>query len=172
MRAIFTICLALAAPITAQQNAAAVAARQWREAHERAILGELASFLSIPNLADDPASLRRNAEAAGAMLELRGVKVQMLQDAGSPPLVFGEIRTPGATRTLVFYAHYDGQALDPKEWTALPFQPKLPPDGPVDPEWRIYARSSSDDKASIVAMATALDGLRIGRVPLRRLVDL
>ena len=167
MRAIFTICLALAAPITAQQNAAAVAARQWREAHERAILGELASFLSIPNLADDPASLRRNAEAAGAMLELRGVKVQMLQDAGSPPLVFGEIRTPGATRTLVFYAHYDGQALDPKEWTALPFQPKLPPDGPVDPEWRIYARSSSDDKASIVAMATALDGLRIGRVPLR-----
>jgi acetylornithine deacetylase/succinyl-diaminopimelate desuccinylase-like protein len=167
MRAIIAVCLAFAPSIAAQQSPAARAARQWRETHERAILGELASFLSLPNLADDPGSLRRNAEAAGAMLEHRGVKVQMLEAAGSPPLVFGEIRTPGATRTLVFYAHYDGQALDPKEWTAPPFQPKLPPDGPIDPEWRIYARSSSDDKASIVAMAAALDGLRSAGVPLR-----
>jgi acetylornithine deacetylase/succinyl-diaminopimelate desuccinylase-like protein len=101
------------------------------------------------------------------MLEHRGVKIQMLQAAASPPLVFGEIRTPGAVRTLVFYAHYDGQAVDPKEWTVPPFQPTLPPDGRVDPEWRIYARSSSDDKASIVAMTAALDGLRSAGVPLR-----
>jgi acetylornithine deacetylase/succinyl-diaminopimelate desuccinylase-like protein len=167
MRAVIAICLAFLPPITAQQNAAARAARQWRETHERAILAELASFLSLPNLVDDPGNLRRNAEAAGAMLEHRAVKIQKLQAAGSPPLVFGEIRTPGATRTLVFYAHYDGQALDPKEWTAPPFQPTLPPDGPVDPEWRIYARSSSDDKASIIAMVAALDGLRNAHVPLR-----
>jgi acetylornithine deacetylase/succinyl-diaminopimelate desuccinylase-like protein len=91
----------------------------------------------------------------------------MLRTGGAPPLVFGEIHTPGATRTLVFYAHYDGQALDPKEWTAPPFQPALPPAGPVDPEWRIQARSSSDDKSSMVAMAVALDALRNARVPLR-----
>ena len=167
MRVLLAIWLAFVAPIAGQQNAAARAARQWRETHERAILGELISFLSIPNLADDAGNLHRNAEAVGAMLEHRGVKVQMLETAGSPPLVFGEIRTPGAIRTLVFYAHYDGQAVDPKDWTAPPFQPQLSPDGPVDPEWRIFARSSSDDKASIVAMATALDGLRSARVPLR-----
>jgi len=172
MRVIIAICLAFVPPITAQQNAEAMAARQWRETHERAILVELASFLSIPNLADDSGNLRRNAEAAGAMLEHRGVKVQLLQAAGSPPLVFGEIRTLGATRTLVFYAHYDGQALDPKEWAAPPFRPILPPDRPVDTEWRIYAGSSSDDQASIVAMATALDGLRTARVPLRSNVKL
>jgi acetylornithine deacetylase/succinyl-diaminopimelate desuccinylase-like protein len=167
MLVIIAICLAFVAPIAAQQSSAPRAARQWREAHEQSILGELASFLSIPNVADDLGSLRRNAEATRAMLEHRGVKIQMLQAAGSPPLVFGEIRTPGATRTLVFYAHYDGQALDPKEWSKPPFQPNLPPDGPIDPEWRIYARSSSDDKASIVAMATALDGVRSAGVPLR-----
>jgi acetylornithine deacetylase/succinyl-diaminopimelate desuccinylase-like protein len=167
MRTLVAIWLAFVAPIAGQQNAAARAARQWRETHERAIVGELVSFLSIPNLANDPGNLHRNAEAVGAMLEHRGVKVQMLETAGSPPLVFGEIRTPGATRTLVFYAHYDGQAVDPKEWTAPPFQPRLSPDGPVDPEWRIFARSSSDDKASIVAMAAALDGVRSAGVPLR-----
>src|SRR6516162_6981595 len=83
MRAILAICLAFVAPITAQQNPAARAARQWRETHERAILGELAGFLSIPNLADDQGNLRRSADAAGDMLESRGVKVQMLQAAGS-----------------------------------------------------------------------------------------
>src|SRR5215831_10765712 len=167
MRAIIAICLAFASPSTAQQNAAAMAARQWRETHEHAILVELASYLSIPNLADHPENLRRNADAAVAMLEHRGIKTRMLQTDGAPPLVFGEIRTPGATRTLVFYAHYDGQSLDPKEWTAPPFQPILPPDGPVDPDWRIQARSASDDKASIVALVSALDGLRNARVPLR-----
>ena len=28
----------------------------------------------------------------------------------------------------------------------------LPASGPIDPEWRVYARGSADDKAPIVAM--------------------
>ena len=30
----------------------------------------------------------------------------------------------------------------------------------IDPEWRLYARSSGDDKAPIIAMLAALDALR------------
>ena len=48
------------------------------------------------------------------MLEKRGVTPKLVSIPGSNPVVFGEIRTPGATRTLVFYAHYDGQPLDPE----------------------------------------------------------
>ena len=40
-------------------------------------------------------------------------------------MVYGEILTPGAKRTVVFYAHYDGQPLDPKEWKTPPWQPVL-----------------------------------------------
>jgi acetylornithine deacetylase/succinyl-diaminopimelate desuccinylase-like protein len=142
MRAIIAVCLAFVPPIAAQQNAAAMAARQWRETHERAILVELASFLSLPNLADGPENLRRKAEAAGAMLEHRGVKIEMLQAPGSAPLVFGEIRTSGAALTLVFYAHYDGQALDPKEWTAPPL--------PADTSARRTRRSGVADLRAVV----------------------
>jgi hypothetical protein len=78
MRATIAVCLAFVLRATAQQNAAAIAARQWRETHERAILVELARFLSIPNLADSPGNLRHNADAAVAMLEGRGIKTQML----------------------------------------------------------------------------------------------
>ena len=33
----------------------------------------------------------------------------------------------------------------------------------IDPEWRLYARSSSDDKAPIMAMLAALDALKAGQ---------
>jgi acetylornithine deacetylase/succinyl-diaminopimelate desuccinylase-like protein len=94
--------------------------------------------------------------------------------------VFGELNTPGATRTVVFYAHYDGQPVDPREWITPPFQPTLrqrphddgspgavlpfPASGRLDPESRVYARSVSDDKAPIVGMLAALDAMRAGGI--------
>src|SRR5207245_3736867 len=62
-------------------------------------------------------------------------------------------------RTVVFYAHYDGQPLDPKEWATPPWQP-------VIRDRRIYARSASDDKAPIIALVTALDALHASKIPL------
>jgi len=173
--------LALAAAALAQQNPAAAAARTWREAHERAIVAEFMELLAMPNLARDETAIRRNAAAVSAVLEKRGVKTRLLEVAGAPPVVFGELAAPGATRTLIFYAHYDGQPLDPKEWATPPWQPvlrnrpldrngdlvALPSSGKIDPEWRIYARSASDDKAPIVAIAAALDGLKAAGIALR-----
>ncbi|HTS29296.1 MAG TPA: M20/M25/M40 family metallo-hydrolase [Bryobacteraceae bacterium] len=172
--------LACAALSHAQSNPAAVAARHWRESHERAILAEFQDLLALPNLARDDAGIRRNAAAVSAIFEKRGVKTRLLEVPDAPPVVFGEIRTPGAARTVVFYAHYDGQPLDPKEWATPPWQPvlrnrpldqggdviPLPSSGPINPEWRIYARSASDDKAPLVAIAGALDALQASKTPL------
>jgi acetylornithine deacetylase/succinyl-diaminopimelate desuccinylase-like protein len=144
----------------AQQNPAAAAAHQWRVSHEQAILAEFMDLLAIPNLASDQPNIRRNAAAVSAILEKRGVKTRLLEVPSAPPVVFGEIDSPGAARTVIFYAHYDGQPLDPKEWATPPWQPVLR-DG------RIYARSASDDKAPIIAIATALDALKAAGIPLR-----
>jgi acetylornithine deacetylase/succinyl-diaminopimelate desuccinylase-like protein len=152
--------LLLAVVCFGQQNPAALAARNWRQEHEAAILSEFISLLSIPNLASDTDNIHRNAVAITALLEKRGVQTRLLDLSGAPPVVYGEIRTPGATRTIVFYAHYDGQPLDPKEWTTPPWQP-------VVRDQRLYARSSSDDKAPIIAIASALDALQAAHLPLR-----
>jgi acetylornithine deacetylase/succinyl-diaminopimelate desuccinylase-like protein len=159
--------------LAAQTNPAA-AARRWRQDHERAILGEFSELLAIPNIAADRPGIRRNAEFIRMLLEKRGVVARLVDYPDANPVVFGEIRTPGAARTIVLYAHYDGQPLDPKEWVTPPFEPvlrdrSLEKDGraipladahfPLDPESRIYARSASDDKAPIVAMVTALDAI-------------
>jgi acetylornithine deacetylase/succinyl-diaminopimelate desuccinylase-like protein len=165
----------LASVCAAQTNPAAQAARQWRQQHERAIVDEFVALLAVPNIASDRANIQRNAELIQKMMEKRGIASRLVSITGANPVVFGEIKTPGAVRTIVFYAHYDGQPLDPKEWATPPFQPTLrsgllekdgqviplPAQGtPFNTEWRLYARSTGDDKAPIVAMLSAVDAIR------------
>jgi acetylornithine deacetylase/succinyl-diaminopimelate desuccinylase-like protein len=163
------------------QPPSVTAARAYRRANEQKIIAQFSELLSIPNVASDAANIRGNAALIVRMLGQRGVKTRLLEAAGAPPVVYGEIVTPGATRTLVFYAHYDGQPVEPEKWrSGAPFQPVLysaaleaggrkitpQPGQPLDPEWRLYARSSSDDKAPIMALAAALDALKAGGVAL------
>ncbi len=166
----------------AQGRSAAEAARAWREQHERAIVDEFIGLLRLPNVSRDRADIQRNADHIAGMLRTRGIETQMVSVENANPVVLGRIDTPGATRTIVFYAHYDGQPLDPKEWSSPPFTPTLR-DRPVedggrvvplpaagqrfDPESRLYARSAGDDKAPIVALMVALDALRAARIPLK-----
>jgi acetylornithine deacetylase/succinyl-diaminopimelate desuccinylase-like protein len=159
--------------------------RAWRVAHERVVVRELADLLALPNVATDVADIEKNAEHLEGMLRSRGFAVRRLSAGpGTPPSVYGELQVTGATRTVVFYAHFDGQPVVPEEWRSDPWKAVVrtggvsargasPKDvdlgavqGPLDPEWRIYARSASDDKGPIVALLAALDALRdTGRQP-------
>jgi acetylornithine deacetylase/succinyl-diaminopimelate desuccinylase-like protein len=155
-----------------------VAARRYREAHEAEIAREFASLLAIPNVASDSVNIRRNATALIEMLRRRGVTARALEASG-PPAVYGELKAPGATRTVVFYAHYDGQPVDTSQWTGAPWAPVLRDgpltaggrvipipsgDGRISAESRIYARSASDDKGAIIAMLAALDAMRAANI--------
>lgn len=150
--------------------------RTYRVAHQAEILRGFAELLTIPNLASDSSNIRRNAEHIAGLMRVRGIEVRLLEHAGSPPVVYGELRAPGASRTIVVYAHYDGQPAEPADWGgADPWKPILrdqsleaggreipwpAPDAPVNPEWRMYARSAGDDKAAIAGWLAALDALR------------
>jgi len=95
--------------------------------------------------------------------------------------VYGEALVPGAKRTIVFYAHYDGQAVNPEQWhpSIKPYQPVflsrsiekggsvLPQPRPgetINPEWRISGRSSSDDKAGVMLILNAYDAFVKSRI--------
>jgi len=176
--------LVAASGLAAQTNPVSIDARLYRQQHERAIVDEYISLLSIPNISRDRANIRRNAEAIAAMMTRRGIDSRLVTVDSANPIVFGEIRTPGATKTIAFYAHYDGQPLDEKEWATPPFTPTLrePPtpdnqlgrvvslpakDAPFNPEWRLYARGAGDDKAPIMALMSALDAIRASGVQLK-----
>lgn len=140
-----------AAPTPAQQ------AREWRVAHEKEIVGELLQFLAIPNVASDRENIEKNAQAIVAMFAKRGIEARLLRVEGAPPLVVADVRAPKAKQTIAFYAHYDGQPVDPSQWTTPPWEPVVKGD-------RIYGRSASDDKAPIIGFLAALDALRAANI--------
>ena len=153
--------LFIPALISAQTTPKA-AADQYRTGHEQQILQEFTSLLAIPNVADDKANIRRNADTLAQALEKRHVAAKLLEAPGANPVVYGEIKTPGAKHTIVFYAHYNGQPVTPEDWeTKAPFTPVTKM---VNGEPRIFARSASDDKAAIIAQLTALDALRAANI--------
>ncbi len=141
------------------------AAEQWRNAHEQQILKEFTELLSIPNVATDKDNIRRNADALVEALQRRHVAAKLLLAPDANPVVYGEIKTPGARHTIVFYAHYDGQPVTAEEWDSK--APFTPMSRMVNGEPRIYGRSSSDDKAAILAQLTALDALQAAHLPLK-----
>ncbi|GIW51676.1 MAG: peptidase M20 [Gemmatimonadales bacterium] len=166
-----------AGPAVAQNPLEAV--RRYRDANQGAILAELRDLLSVPNVAGDLPNIRRNAELLASMLRKRGATARIIETGGEP-LVYGEIGEPGRP-TILFYCHYDGQPVEPANWDQEnPWVPVLRtgsieaggrivelwpgPADRVDPEWRVYARSASDDKAPIVALLSILDAWRAAGV--------
>jgi acetylornithine deacetylase/succinyl-diaminopimelate desuccinylase-like protein len=153
----------------------------WRAAHEAQIIAQFAQLVRYPSVAANPAGVA----AAGAFLEQqlrnRGFESALLTVPNAPPVVFGSLTVPGATRTVVFYAHYDGQPVTPAQWATPPFDPvmRAGPLGlggrvvdwatakpPYDPEWRLYGRATGDDKISEIAFLAAFDALKaLGRKP-------
>lgn len=153
----------------------------YRKANEAAILQDFAELLRLPNVASDTVNIRRNADHIRRELEQRGARAQLWKLDDAPPIVYGELDAPGAERTLGIYVHYDGQPVDTAKWTHPPFEPTLytaaieaggetrpfpEPGEPTDPEWRIYGRSSGDDKVPLIALFAALDALRGAGIPL------
>ena len=159
----------LISSITFAQSSLIEQARNYRKANEHILLAEFMGLLSIPNVVYDTVGIQKTAAYIVKMMEARGIKTQMLdgQTKGVPPAIFGEINVPNATKTIIFYAHYDGQPVNPNQWAEgiEPFKSVFldaslekggkiipaPKAGEViNPEWRIYGRSASDDKAGVL----------------------
>lgn len=139
------------------------------------IVQSFKELLTIPNLAVDPVNIERNAKWIATYMQASGIQnVQLLtaNTKGVAPVVFGEVKVPGATETVIFYAHYDGQPVDSTKWFkgTHPFKPSLysnmidqggvavewPTKGTAyDPQWRIYGRGASDDKGGVMAIINA-----------------
>jgi len=148
------------------------------------MIDEYTGFVAIPNVSGDSENISVNTSFIQKMMEQRGIKSELLHGTttGVNPAVYGEVKAAGAKRTIAFYAHYDGQPVNPKQWTngLQPFKPVFITNAvehggtivdykqgqPLNDDWRLTGRASADDKAGVMTILNAYDALKRSGVAL------
>ena len=132
----------------------------------------LNELVSIPNNSYYPDQLEENILWCEAEFGKRGFKTERLSTDKVPLLLIEKSMDPTA-QTVLIYFHVDGQPVDPSKWHQKdPYKPvlkryndgwqQIPMDtlkSTYDPEWRIFGRSTSDDKGPLAMFLTAWDAL-------------
>ena len=179
MLKIYTLIALLLLQLTINaQNSFNEKIQAFRKSHETELLEEYLQLVSIPNMVTDTVNIKKTGQFIASMMERRGIKPEFLEakTKGVPPSIYGEILSPNATKTIIFYAHYDGQPVNPNQWAEglKPFEAvfmdaaldkggkkiPVPQKGEnINPAWRIYGRSTSDDKGGIFAILNGYDAM-------------
>src|SRR5512133_1831043 len=138
---------------------------------------EYVELLALPNDAVVPADIQKNVDWLESAFKKRGFVTRQMPNAGKPMLFAEYPHKNPASRTILFYMHLDGQPVIPEQWAqknpygavlkqrnskggweALPMERLLA--GDVDRDWRVFARSASDDKGPIMMFLAAMDALK------------
>ena len=129
-------------------------------------------FLALPNDAMYPEDILKLVQWMEPEFAARGFRTRRIETAGSP-LLLAERLISSAAGTVLVYLQSDGQPVDPAAWNQEhPFTPVLKAqreegvweqipwsslDGPVDPNWRVFARSAADSKGPMAQFLSAMD---------------
>lgn len=137
----------------------------------RAIVEGLVELVRLNSVSQNPAGVRATGAWLAAAMRARGLDGRVLETGGNP-VVFGERRVPGATRTVLLYCHYDTKPVPSQGWLQPdPLEPVfrrgLAEEGPGQPlgaftdddlkALSLYARGSADDKGPLWCHLQALE---------------
>lgn len=137
-------------------------------------IDELREFVAIPNDALDHADINRNLTWLTEKFNVRGFNSSILPTEGES-LFFAALPMEDGKPTILFYMHLDGQSVDPSKWDQPnPYKSVLKSkDGDgwknesfeslnndVNYNWRLFGRSTSDDKGPIIMFLNAIDLLK------------
>ncbi|NDV44553.1 M20/M25/M40 family metallo-hydrolase [Flagellimonas sediminis] len=135
---------------------------------------ELQEFIAIPNDALNPDDIDRNIMWLKRKFGERGFNTTVL-DTDGLPLFFAALPMSNDKPTVLIYMHLDGQSVDPSKWDQPdPYKMVLKvPEGDgfktvsfdelnddINYEWRLFGRSTSDDKSPIVMLLNTIDLLK------------
>ena len=115
-------------------------------------LDELFVLLRQRSISAQNQGVTECARLLQGQMEAIGIPARILTTGGHP-VVYGELKSDGATRTVLVYGHYDVQPADPIElWNSPPFEPTIR-DG------RIYGRGTGDNKGQFFAHLKAVEAV-------------
>jgi acetylornithine deacetylase/succinyl-diaminopimelate desuccinylase-like protein len=124
----------------------------------------LKNYLSLPTVSAQGRAIPETVDYVTEIIANAGGQYQVLADLGGNPVIYGFFAAGGhgdASKTLLFYNHYDVQPPEPlNEWVTEPFQPTI-----VD--GKLFARGVSDNKGDLIARLSAIKVLNdvLGGLP-------
>ncbi len=128
--------------------------------HSHESVETLRRFCRQPSISSEGVGIREMAAILKEEMERIGIRITV-HETGGNPIVTGFI--PGdASRTILFYNHYDVQPPDPVEkWDSSPFAAEIR-DG------RVWSRGATDNKGNILSRLKAVEAfLKVrGKLPL------
>jgi len=146
-----------------------------RELHNATIesFDLLKELLAIPNDANHPEDILKNIEWVESHMSDLGFTSQRLETETVPLVLANYKAMKPNQKTVMYYFHIDGQPVDPQFWFQddpykAVLKEQIEGEGwididwnkliteDIDPEWRIFARSSSDDKSPFIMFLTVM----------------
>jgi len=118
---------------------------QYIDDHRDEILNDFFTFLRKPSISATNTGLEECCDLLIRLMADDGLPVRKMAVDHGPPLVFSQIPSKMSPRTLLCYAHYDVQPVEPLDrWISPPFEPTIR-DGVI------YARGATDNKSGALA---------------------
>jgi len=125
--------------------------------HHDEILADFFTFLRQPSISAQKIGLDACCDLLIRLMTKDGLPVHKMPVDGGPPIVYSDIRASRGARTLLCYAHYDVQPVEPLElWTSPPFEPTIR-DGVI------FARGATDNKSGALSFWKAAQAFRAVR---------
>ncbi|MED1949849.1 M20/M25/M40 family metallo-hydrolase [Brevibacillus centrosporus] len=124
----------------------------------------LKEYLRFPTISAQHKAIPETVEFVAKMITSTGGEVQILDELGGNPVIYAFFAAGSegdASKTLLFYNHYDVQPPEPfAEWNSEPFDP-------VIEDGKLFARGVADNKGDLVARLTAIQILNreLGGLP-------
>ena len=144
----------------------------WKYAKES--FPRLIELLAIPNDAHFPKDIEKNVIWCEKEFGKRGFKTTRLETPTVPLLLAEKSANDENAKTVLIYLQVDGQPVDPNHWfQENPYKATLKKQAEeggweemdinllkgekIDPDWRIFARSTADSKGAVNMFITAVD---------------
>lgn len=117
----------------------------------------LFALLRLESVSAQGRQIQETAAFVSEAIKESGGESEILNDLGGYPVVYGYFSAGekgDASKTLLFYNHYDVQPEDPiNEWQTAPFEPTV-----IDGQ--LFARGVSDNKANFMSRLVAIQALK------------
>jgi len=130
------------------------------DVNSKRFLEDLTRLVDQPSVSAKNEGIQQCAKLVEKMMKETGLHTKIIENGGNPVL-YGEIRSEEAEKTLLFYDHYDVQPPEPlEEWIGNPFSGEIR-------EGKIFGRGVADNKGNIVSRLKAVEAFlkTVGSVP-------